>query len=283
MLSVLTINAAIQDVRLLSRSFYRPLGYIDERLPELASQIREINADLVFVQELFHADYQKKIYTLLQSAYPFAAGFDSAGLKFRLGNELLVFSRYPLANGKLNRFSEASLEERLFTSKGMLCTDVTIPGTGKIQLVNFHVTAGGTRLHPEHPRMELVRSKQIQQLLENINHGAPVILAGDLNAGPETSTANYNQLLNAGFIDAFTTTGATGISWDPENPLVAANRESHLPPQRIDHIFVNSAAVKLLNPVAGKVVMSSPGIYTRDRNMIPVSDHYGILVDFKPG
>ena len=281
MFSVLTINAALQDVRLLSRSLYRPVGYINERLSVLAAEIRKLNPDIVCIQELFHHDLQQQFYSWLHAQYSHAAGFAKKGFKLRLGNELILLSRFPLTGGKHMRFRHASLEERLFTSKGSYRVFVTIPGVGEIQLINFHLTAGGIRQHPEHPVMENIRSLQIQQLLSMLSPGIPVILAGDLNAGPDVSIVNYEQILKAGFIDAFAESGGTGITWDPANPLVANHGENNLPPQRIDHIFLNSMAAKILKPDTGRVVLNALGIHLKDNHLIPVSDHYGIQVDFR--
>lgn len=281
MFSILTINAALQDVRLFSRSFYKPLAHVDKRMEELAIQIRKNNADLVCLQELFHSDYQRRFYSLLRPLYPYITGIASPGFKLRLGNELIILSKYPVTDEKLHRFKHATLEERLFTSKGIYSVQINTPDTGKIQIVNFHMTAGGTRQHPEHHSMESIRSNQIRQLLGILKTDMPVILAGDLNAGPEVSTYNYEQILNAGFIDAFVESGGTGVTWDPHNPLVANHRENHLPPQRIDHVFLNGAALKLFKPDKGRIVFNNPCIYISDTYTIPVSDHYGIHIDFR--
>ena len=280
MFSILTINAALQDVRLFARSLYRPLNHIDKRLQELAIQIRDNNPDLVCIQELFHADYQHQFFSLLQTTYPYATGFASPGFKLRLGNELIILSKYPLGEGQLHRFRQATFEERLFTSKGVYSIKVEIPDIGKIQVMNFHMTAGGLRQHPEHPVMESIRSNQIKQLLMTLNPEMPVILAGDLNAGTDVSTKNYNQILKEGFIDAFVESGGSGITWDPGNPLVANHGENHLPPQRIDHIFLNSVAAEILEPDKGEVVFNKPCIHINETHSIPVSDHYGIRIDF---
>ena len=281
MLSILTINAAIQDVRLFSRSFYRPVNHVTKRLQELAQQIKANNPDLVCLQELFHADFQNRLYSLLITTYPYAAGFAPTGFKLRLGNELIILSKYPVTDKKLYRFKHATLEEKLFTSKGIYIVTVDMPEIGEIQVINFHMTAGGLVQHPEQPQMEKIRSLQIQQLLTTVNPLKSVIMAGDLNAGPEVSIANYEQILSAGFKDAFIEAGGSGITWDPSNPLVANHGEHHLPPQRIDHIFLNNAAIKILKPCKSAVVLNKPSIHIDDADPIPVSDHYGLRVDFR--
>ena len=121
---------------------------------------------------------------------------------------------------------------------------------------------------------------QITQLLESISHDLPTFLVGDLNAGPESSKINYQAILDEGFIDAFKMAGNSGITWDPENPLIISGDENHLPAQRIDHIFMNNMALDVLKPESGIIVMDENSILLEDNSRIPVSDHYGLMVHF---
>ncbi|MGH8120283.1 MAG: endonuclease/exonuclease/phosphatase family protein, partial [Gammaproteobacteria bacterium] len=275
MFSLLTINAAIQDVRLFSRSVYRPIRHTLERLYGLIRQIRILDPDIICIQEMFHHDLQNRFHALLRDRYPYLAGLGTAGIKLRLDNELLVIAKYPLAAGKLTRFRHAALEERLFTSKGFYSTNVTLPGAGSLRLINFHMTAGGVRRHPENPRMEHIRFLQIRQLLGSLDKRLPTVLAGDLNAGPESSRTNYAEVISHGFIDAFQNCGGSGYSWDPLNPLVANHGESHLPAQRIDHIFLDHIAAGMLIPRRGSIVMKDEWVSLSTGEKISVSDHYG--------
>jgi len=279
--SLLTINAAIQDVRLFSRSVYRPLRHTLERLHGLARQISMLDPDIICIQEMYHHDLQSRLQALLRDRYLYMAGLGSTGLKMRLDNELLVMAKFPLTRGKLTRFRHAALEERLFTSKGYFETGINVPGAGTLRLINFHMTAGGIRQHPESPRMEHIRSLQIRQLLGSLDNGLPTVLAGDLNAGPETSRTNYDEIINHGFIDAFHDSGGTGYSWDPYNPLVANHGEGHLPAQRIDHVFLDPGAAAMLSPCSGRIVMQDECVSLPAGQKTTVSDHYGVLVEFK--
>ncbi|MBI4006433.1 MAG: endonuclease/exonuclease/phosphatase family protein [Gammaproteobacteria bacterium] len=280
MISVLTFNTATQDVRLFGKSVYRPIDFTQERLTELTKQLKESKVDIICLQEFFHADLQKHLFTSLKSEYPYAAGFARTGFKLRLGNELLILSRFPLENGKLARFNHATFGERVFTSKGMYKINIEIPGIEKLQLITFHMTAGGLLNHPESKKMEAIRSAQIRQLLEFTSENIPTILAGDLNAGPESSKDNYYQLLQKGLIDAFTHGNGDGITWDPVNPLVVSGDENHLPPQRIDHIFLNRKAANKLEPKNSRIVLNEISVNLSDGRKITVSDHYGVQVDF---
>ena len=279
-LSILTFNAALLDVRILNRSVYCPVASVYSRAPMIARALLALQPDIIFLQEIFHYKLQKLIYSLLAHEYPYITGITTPGFKPRLGNELLTLSRFPVAGVKLMRFTRAPMEEKIFTSKGFYHSTVAIPKLGNIDLINFHTTAGGVNTHPEHTRMEDIRHSQISQLLAYAGSLDRVILAGDLNAGPQTSTGNYQQVIQAGFIDSFANEQARGFSWDPENPLVANGNESHLPAQMIDHIFISKNLAGMLRPVTANIVLTGD----KDKStqeIRPLSDHYGVMTIFQ--
>lgn len=280
MLSILTFNAALQNIRFFDYSVYCPVKYVSERLTSLTCELLHIDADIMLVQEVFHRDIQDDLYNKLKNHYPYATGFSRSGLKLRLGNELLIFSKLPLSHGRLIRFNNASTEEKLFTSKGFYHTAISITGVGKVELINFHTTAGGIHSHPENQQMEKIRSQQIKQMLTYIKDLKFVILAGDLNAGPHTSTSNYRQVIDANFSDTSSSLNNSLITWDPENPLVTNGSESHLPAQAIDHIFVNKDLSDFMAPTETKVILDKK-LLTTPAGRIPLSDHYGLLTIFK--
>ena len=247
-----------------------------ERLSVLPGALLDLDADVLFLQEVFHNDIQKKLYRTLNNSYPYITGISKGGMKLRLGNELLTISKYPLNQGKLIRFKHASPEENLFTSKGFFHTSMIIPDMAHIELINFHMTAGGVHAHPEDDRMDAIRMQQIDQILEYSGQFKHVILAGDLNAGPHTSTTNYQRILNAGFVDLTIESGRDAVTWDNKNPLVANGEEFHLPSQSIDHIFINRTLSGELNLIESKIVLNNKCIRTNGV-MIPLSDHYGVM------
>ncbi|MBI2992805.1 MAG: endonuclease/exonuclease/phosphatase family protein [Gammaproteobacteria bacterium] len=279
-LSILTLNAAIQDLRLLGRPVYRPVPHTRERLAALPGALTAVGADIVCLQELFHPHLQRQLHRHLRSVYPYASGFARPGPSLRLHSEFIVMSRYPLGADRLHRFRAAPREELLFTSKGYQEFSVAVPGLGAIDVLNVHATAGGLRAHPQSPPMERIRARQIRQILDHGHRDRPVILAGDLNAGPHSSTGIYKLVIDAGFTDAFARGGGDGITWDPANPLVAGGRESHLPAQRIDHVFLSQALAGRIEPISAAIVLKSRSVETGTLR-VPLSDHYGVLTVFE--
>lgn len=252
---------------------------MNERLTGLALSLNEIKSDIVVLQEVFHHAQQQKLYQAVAKNYSHVAGFAKTGFSTRLDNELITLSRFPINDGKLVRFHSATAEELIFTSKGFYHSIINLPHIGQVHLINFHTTAGGGNAHPEHPRMEKIRSKQIKQMLSYVQGLDLVVFVGDLNAGPHTSVANYRQVLDAGFIDIFAKLGTEGLTWDPNNPLVSIGAEQHLPAQKIDHIFINEAISKLLVPIEAQIIFDQYCTSTCD-GKIPLSDHYGVLANF---
>jgi len=282
MLKVITFNAAILDVCFFGHSFHRPVGHIELRLRRLARALEESDADIVFLQEMFHRYRQESMCRMLPKCYPFVRGFASAGWKLRLGNELLVLSRFPISDGKLIRFKDAPAEELRHTSKGFYHVQSELPKVGNVNFINFHMSAGGKHKHPQSRVMEAIRQKQIEQLLDYTRGLNKIMLAGDLNAGPETSSNNYQRFISAGYHDLFAAVAAQGISWDPANPLVARGAESHLPAQRIDHVFADKLLFDCLQVIEAKIIFTDHCVITSD-SAVPLSDHYGLSVNLRWG
>ena len=278
MFKVLTFNAAILDIKFLGYSFYRPLAHIETRLNALVTELEAGAADIVFLQEMFHRDKQDSLCHRLQKYYPYNMGVNSPGWKFRLGNELLTLPRYPLINARLVRFKNAPAEELRHTSKGFYHMQTKLPSLGLVNLINFHMSAGGKHAQLEAPAMENIREKQITQLIDYTSGLDRMILAGDLNAGPEASIDNYKQVLDAGFFDLFVAGGGHGMSWDPDNALVRQGSESYLCAQRIDHIFADESLFEEIKPMGAEIVFKDHCISSGD-GPIPISDHYGLTVD----
>jgi endonuclease/exonuclease/phosphatase family metal-dependent hydrolase len=190
-LRIATFNAAIQDLRLLGRSWYCPVAWPRERLRQLPAALASLDADIVCLQEVFHRPLQDWLRHALAPVFPHVAGLQPPGPSLQLGNELMVLSRFALHGARLHRFAHAAREERLFTSKGFQHVQVALPGLGAVDLLNVHTTAGGARAQPESPEMEAIRARQISQLLDAAMPLPLAFIVGDLNAGPHTSTHIY--------------------------------------------------------------------------------------------
>jgi hypothetical protein len=273
--SAVTFNASIADVRVFGRTLYCPVPWPEERLRQLPRALFDLDADLVCLQGLQGAGRRAWLHRTLQMNYPYVAGLASRLPALRPGSTFLVLSRFPLSGARLHRFSPGG--ER-FSGCGFLEVEVRIPAIGTFTLINFR-SAAGHGPPPEGRAVERDREQQIEEILECAGSRSRVLLAGDLDAGPGQAPASYRRFLDAGYRDVYGT-DRPGATWDPANPLVAGGRGAHLPPARIDHIFLSTALAARLGESRAEVVLTERRVDS-PHGRVPLSDHYGIRARFR--
>jgi endonuclease/exonuclease/phosphatase family metal-dependent hydrolase len=119
----------------------------------------------------------------------------------------------------------------------------------------------------------------------------PTIIAGDLNAAPESSSIRYLsglQTLNerrAHYHDAWPVAGdGAGHTWSVDNPAAAAEiaraigQPGHR--RRIDYVFVGSVDA---HPQARARIVAAQMVGDRAVDGIWFSDHSGVMVDVDVG
>ena len=239
MATILTFNVGLLEIRI---PFLRPVTfvpYVSQRRAILPESLHCVNADVICLQEVFSKTDKEFLVEALADTYPFVAGLsEDAGI---LGSGLLTLCRYPVQNPRFSRYRNQTVLERLLSPRGLLSCEIDLPDLGPCQLINIHTTAGGLIRHPEAPRTESLRRRQIEQTIR-IAGGNPdrtSLIAGDLNAGPEASAVNYEQLSRADYIDCFAQrpgqdTGEMIITWDPQNALNDKGPFPNSPPSTND-------------------------------------------------
>ena len=130
---------------------------------------------------------------------------------------------------------------------------------------------------PKSAAMEQIRAAQIQQIVDSTDSSEKTLLVGDLNAGPDSSPDNYQQVLDAGFVDTFF---SNGITWDPANPLVEVGLESHLPPNVLTTSLLINSSQPGARSSTRQIVMDEKPLQTR-LGATPLSDHYGVLTTLR--
>jgi Endonuclease/Exonuclease/phosphatase family len=255
---LITFNAGLLRA---AGGLLQPAPFVDERLAALPAALSASGADLVFLQELYGGKRRAAVAAACRDAFPHAA-WPQTRARLGLDSGLLVLSREPVA-ARFQPFRAAVWEEHLVGRKGFQVIE-TAAGV----FVNFHATAGGLFRDPQNPLVEKTRARQIEQLLGEAAEAR--VIAGDLNAGPGVSAANYGLFAERGFDDAYLRHNQEAPTWDPANPLNAGGPHQKSPPQRCDHIFVRGLEVIESAIVFDGAVVSTP------HGMVTLSDHYGV-------
>jgi endonuclease/exonuclease/phosphatase family metal-dependent hydrolase len=259
--TIVTFNAGL--LRALG-GLIEPAPFVGERRNAMPSLLSACGADLILLQEVYGEAARRE----LARALPFSAYSDNR----RSG--LMALSASSIES-VLVPFAATTPEERLFDRKGVLVVD-----SSDVVACNIHMTAGGVR-HPESSAANAIRARQIEQLLELAEARRARMIAGDLNAGPGVSEANYALFEKGGWIDvhALVHPGSGDVTWDPHNPLNVRGPHRRSPPQRVDHLFVRGDDLRTerVVPRSSEIVFFEPIVATAAGLMTP-SDHYALRV-----
>ncbi len=285
MATILTFNVGLLEVKVPGLRPVMFVPHVPQRRASLPGLLHSIDADVICLQEVFSNVDKESLVGALAERYPFVAGLsEDAGI---LGSGLLTLCRYPVQNPRFSRYRNQTVLERLFSPRGLLSCQIDLPDLGPCQLINIHTTAGGLTRHPEAPRTESLRRRQLEQTIRVAGENSDRIslIAGDLNAGPEASAVNYEQLARAGYIDCFAQRpgqdrGEMTITWDPENALNDKGPFVSSPPQRVDHVFVRKADVGVQVLVRRACMeMTEPVVSVPGGRTVTPSDHYALVVE----
>ena len=241
-LKITTFNVGLLDVRLFGRTVFEFTKNTRKRAELLPEVLYGHECDILCLQELYHAHDFARVQAALRERFPFwLSSKPKPSIAIGLPHGLAVFSRFPLRDGADLRFRRQTIDEGLLGPRGYLSVQVEHSNLGIFSLINTHTTAGGFLARPESAQANAVRSDQLHQLFDTPTTLA--LLIGDLNCGPEASSRNYTDLLEAGFVDPYRSLHGEAHcpTWDPTNPLNSAGPHSTSPPQRIDHILLSGA------------------------------------------
>lgn len=259
-----------------------------ERCEELAKVIRELDADVLALQEVESKEaleWFNKTY-LPNMGYKYVV---SEEVGYYRGIEQSVLSRFPISeittwqNTDLTKLERpgggwteipAGTDEIEF-QRSPLCVTVTTPEGYVLTVFSIHHKAGRNAWHRE------LEALQIMKYIESMTEADPnrnIAVIGDFNAQPwDRSTRVY---LRNGMTDALAFR-AKNLHWDDASPL----RKTHTSDRLIDFIMLNAPAVGELVVDSGFVLGSSHPEYDWRKDPIPSgysSDHCAIAVDLVP-
>lgn len=218
-----------------------------ERKPVLAQAIRNLDADLVCLQEVVDPA------CLEPFSYP-------VRLHASAGN-LALLSRFPLVSHREITYRAVSPLETV--ARQALLVELSVNGR-PFWAVTTHLSWKETD--------ETTRLAQTEELLQAVEPlGGRVLLSGDFNAEP--AHAPMDRIRQAGFVDLFARRHPKepGWTWDNQNPFIQSH-SVRFPDRRIDYLFLRQEALTEFNVLDCKVVCQAPSPEgTR------ASDHYGVL------
>lgn len=303
----ISFNAGLLSISILGGlKKVEPAGWVEERFSKMTEVLAYQDADVLLLQEVYSQSHKKGLAAALAEYYPYAS-YSRVDPVFRLlPDSLMVLSKYPISDDQFVRFDAGRWDERLLDTKGFLRVDIQDSPLGHLRVCNAHTTAG-VFTHPEHPKIDSVRMRQIEQLATSarkVSGTAKIILAGDFNCGPgvpcgvgskieplnfgnvvisggdRVSVSNYQKLFELGFTDTYASMGlAEQATWSPtENPLNAGGEHASwgCPPQRIDHVWVEAEHLKATE---GAIFLTEKIVEISSGNSAPLSDHYGYWVN----
>ena len=260
-----------------------------ERALELARTIREMDADIIALQEVesyeslqwFRDNY------LADMGYRYMASFD---VGYYRAIEQSVLSRFPITNTRIwPNMSVRDVErpglgwapvpddlDELTYQRSPLMVEIQVNEDYSLTLFNVHHKAGGQASMYHREAEAITLSGKVRQLMA-AEPDRNIIVLGDFNAAPwDKSLRTY---LEIGLID----TQAHRNTRDEEGALYKTHESNRV----IDYILMNSAAHNEL--VIGSAHVfgrpAPPPQYDWRRDPYPhgyASDHYPVIIDIVP-
>lgn len=231
-----------------------PSGFSIERIAQL---IRSADVDVALLQEV-DRDRPRSRFVDMPGALASATGMQAAyGLNVHLGprrgvSGVVTLSRFPILQQVNTRLPfQAGTKQR-----GLLRTDLDVAGT-TVSVFNTHLEPGA----------QPIRLRQISAALGPLAETRhPVILGGDLNAAPGSSTLG---IARSALRDAWLDSGVgPSLTAPASNPRI-----------RIDYLLYGSPLVPTSTEVLPSVVSDHRGVRSRfvlavagDKVCVPVLD-----------
>jgi endonuclease/exonuclease/phosphatase family metal-dependent hydrolase len=262
-----------------------------DRLKNMAAAIRQMDADIVALQEVESRDallWFRDTY-LADMGYQFVSSLD---VGYYRGVECSVLSRYKITRehvapreslDDVRRTGEgwaprpSDIRQPMRFQRSPLIVDIDVSAAYALTLIVVH--------HKSAAQFDYQREAEALQIVEYIDElrrldpGRNIVVLGDCNAAPwDKSVRTY---LEAGMID--TLAHRTTYRDEPETPLF----KTHESDKVLDYIFLNSAAHRELVIGSAHVfgTLMPPPTYDWRTDPPPpgyASDHYPVMIELMP-
>ena len=259
-------------LRVVSWNLWWRFGPGEARAPAIRATLRELDADVVALQEVWGepggATFASQLADELGYHHAYAQRLDLDGVHF--GNAIL--SRWPIATTEVWPLpAPEDADER----RTLVLAEVEGP-RGRFQVFCTHLNWRFD--HSE------IRQRQVRFVCERIAEcrprDYPPILCGDLNAAPDSDEIRMLTgrsalpVPNLVFHDAWEVAGeGPGMTWSNDNPYARLDLE---PARRIDYVLVGWPRAHGAGHVTSCRVIGQDAI----DGVVP-SDHYGVLAELR--
>ena len=262
-------------VRVATLNLWGRHGAWDERRPVLSDVLRELGADIIFLQEAIVGGGYDQVRDLLGPAFHVhhQAGRETDG------SGLSIASRWPLLKV---REEALAVTNRVAPSR-MAVAEILTPGTLGLLLIAHHNASW--QLGFEHEReLQAVAAARYVEEEASRRDATHVILAGDFNAAPDSAGVRFwRGLQSLGdtsvcYRDAWESAhpGEEGHTFTPRNPLVRGGEWALEPGRRIDYVMVRCG-----HHGPTLEVVSCERVFDEPVKGVWASDHFGVVADLR--
>jgi endonuclease/exonuclease/phosphatase family metal-dependent hydrolase len=260
-------------MRLISMNIWGVRGDWAARRGVLAAGLRELNPDLLSLQETIVRDDYDQVRELVGEEFHLAHQTD----REPDGQGVSIASRWPITGTR-----ELDLQLGARTAgfaATTLIAEIDAP-TGALLLAN-HFPSWKLNLEAERQAQAVLAARTIEQMQPDLD--AHVIVAGDLDADPTAGSVGLwtgHQALEGVSVcyrDAWDKVhpGEPGHTYLPDNPLMV---DGDWPFRRIDYVLVRCG----VHGGSALTINDCQIIFDAPRDGVQASDHFGLVADLQP-
>lgn len=252
-----------------------PFGeHVSERMAAIGRHIRDFEADLVSLQEVWTTSARETLIAAGQTAGMAHSWHNEASLG---GSGLLVLSRFPIDSAQFERYSLRGLPEEVggdfYGGKGFVRLLIGT-ANGPIALLNTHLQARYPK-RVQHEYLALRTGQIVQLAVGTLHLEIPVIATGDFNFN-ETDSGHRVLTGLTGFRDLAAESNQRQPTVYRQN---AYRRGRSKPDKRIDYVFArNGSAHAVRTRWIRRIFDQAVEI---DGRPASYSNHAGLLADLE--
>lgn len=159
-----------------------------ERAFLIADYIKNINPDIIVLEEAFMKETRTIIYDSLRQVFPYQSAVTKKGL-LKANSGIWIFSKYPLDRQDFITYRKKKGSD-IFARKGATFTELKV-NNKKIQIIGTH-----TQSLPKYKQTRMVQFQQLKtEVLEKyMTDSVPQFIIGDLNSN-YYDTTEYKEML----------------------------------------------------------------------------------------